>query len=89
MPDTDVKSFLECVLENYKKNMLDIKPDRKTNLALSMAKNMSLKSGKILKVEEMNALIDELFACKVPHTSPFGKPTLNIITIEEFERRFS
>jgi len=34
----------------------------------------------------MNHIIDELFACSVPQTSPSGKPTLTILSIEEIEK---
>jgi DNA mismatch repair protein MutL len=86
--DENVKDVLEKILENYKKNQIDLKLDRKTNLAESMAKNISVKSGKSLKFEEMNALIDELFACQMPYVSPAGKPTFHIITVEEIEKKF-
>ena len=33
-------------------------------------------------------LAKDLFACKTPHTSPFGKPTYNEVSWSEWERRF-
>ncbi len=84
----DVKELLETVLENYKRNLTDINLDKKTNLAQSMAKNISVKSGRTLKKEEMNALTDKLFACKIPYSSISGNPTFVIITFDEIEKKF-
>ena len=53
-----------------------------------MARNMSIKSGKKLTQEEMNNLIDELFACKMPYSTPNGKPTISTISTDELDRRF-
>jgi DNA mismatch repair protein MutL len=38
--------------------------------------------------EEMKALVDELFACKVPDVSPGGKPIIQIISVEDLDKGF-
>jgi DNA mismatch repair protein MutL len=82
------RDLVEGVLENYKQNLSEIKHDKKENLARSMAKKMSVKSGKSLKAEEMTALVDELFACKMPYSTPGGKPTIVTFSLEDLDRRF-
>jgi hypothetical protein len=37
----------------------------------------------------MEELFDMLFACSMPNYSPSGKTVMNIITLEELDRRFS
>ena len=66
MPNEDPRHLLEGILESYKSNMLDFKSDRRTGLLRAMARNMAIHPGKKLQPEEMQALIDELFACALP-----------------------
>jgi DNA mismatch repair protein MutL len=81
-------ALLEGLIENYKQNLQELKSNKRENLARSMARNMSIKSGKALTQEEMNNLIDELFACKMPYSTPSGKPTITTFSIDELDRRF-
>jgi DNA mismatch repair protein MutL len=57
-------------------------------LALALAKNIGIKHGKQLTNEEMNSLIDLLFACSNPNYSATGKPIFQIIKIEELTKKF-
>jgi DNA mismatch repair protein MutL len=86
--DHDPAALLEGLIENYKQNLLELKSDKRENLARSMAYNMSVKSGKMLSQEEMNNLIDELFACKMPYSTPAGKPTITTFSLDDLDRRF-
>ncbi|MCD4773535.1 MAG: DNA mismatch repair endonuclease MutL [Bacteroidales bacterium] len=86
--NSNIKETLEGIIENYKKNMLDLHLDRKINIARSMAVNLSVKAGKKLQIEEMGILIDELFACQIPEKSPGGKSTIHIISFEELSAIF-
>ena len=87
-PEKNISHVLEKIFENYKNNLLNLNLDKKINLARSMASNMSIRSGKVLMKEEMKALVDELFACKVPDVSPGGKPIIQIITVEDMDTGF-
>jgi DNA mismatch repair protein MutL len=84
----DSSALLEGLIENYKQNFQELKSNKRENLARSMARNMSIKSGKALTQEEMNNLIDELFACKMPYSTPYGKPTISTFSTDELDRRF-
>ncbi|MBL0049779.1 MAG: DNA mismatch repair endonuclease MutL [Bacteroidetes bacterium] len=88
MKDTDSKHSLERILEEFKKNQSELKLTKSENLARSMAINAAVKSGKQLGNEEMKSIIDELFACKQPYSSPSGKPTLITFSLEDLEKRF-
>lgn len=79
--------IIEGMLENYKRNLSDLKVDSKINLALSMAKNMAVKYGKKLEKEEIQNLIDKLFACRLPYHSPSGKKILYTITMDEISEK--
>lgn len=86
--DHDSASLLEGLIENYKQNLQELKSDKRENLARSMAYNMAVKSGKELRQEEMNSLIDELFACSMPYSTPGGKPTITTFSLEDLDKRF-
>ncbi len=89
LPGENIQELLENVLENYKKNQLGLKLDRKSNLARSMAKNLAIKPGKVLMAGEMQSLVDDLFACSIPNLSPSGKTITTLISAEEIEKRFT
>jgi len=80
--------LLEGLLEQYKTNAAGLTLDKRENLAQSLSCNMSIKSGKTLLQEEMSALIDQLFSCKMPYVSPSGRPTITTLTTEDLDKRF-
>ncbi len=80
-----INDVLEDIIENFKKNQKELIADKRINLARSMAINMAAVMNGKLKKEEMMAVIDRLFACKVPDVSPDGKPVLKIMSVNEIE----
>jgi DNA mismatch repair protein MutL len=76
------------LLENYKQNLSILKLEKRENIARSLARNAAIKAGKELTKEEMNLLIDELFACKMPQAAINGKSTLIKLSLEELLKRF-
>jgi DNA mismatch repair protein MutL len=57
-------------------------------LARAFACRAAIKAGAPLSVEEMNRLVDELFATEMPHGDPHGRPTFVFISLHELNRRF-
>lgn len=88
LSEPNVQQLIEGVIENYKLNKSSLKNDKVKNLARSMAKNLSVKVNKSLSIEEMQNLVDDLFACRVPGISPSGKSIIVNFSIEEIEKRF-
>jgi len=87
----NVFELLEKLIEDYKASQgskSDLKNAKKEIVSKGMAKNLAIKSGVQLTKEEMSHLVDELFACKMPYSSPTGKPTLITIGIDELEKKF-
>lgn len=89
LTDFNLRDTLEGIIENYRKNLLDINLNKKINLAKSMAANVAIEAGTLLKKEEINAMVDALFACKAPTVSPSGKAIFNIISMEEIAKKFN
>lgn len=80
--------LLEQLLEGFKNNMAILKLDKRDNLARSLARNGAIKSGAKLSLEEMNQLIDQLFACESPNQALNGKPVISTFTMNELMERF-
>jgi DNA mismatch repair protein MutL len=53
-----------------------------------MSMNFCFRPGRTLDDNEMQSLIDQLFACEDPWHSPKGKPTLATYTMEEMSTNF-
>ncbi len=75
------------LLEQYKRNT-DIKLDLYDNISRSLAAQSAIKHGKTLTMNEMQLLIDELFACEVPYAGPGGRKTFINIDMHELNKRF-
>jgi len=58
------------------------------SLARAFACRAAIKSGEPLSVEEMNRLVDELFATRLPHGDPHGRPTFVFLSLADLDRRF-
>jgi DNA mismatch repair protein MutL len=87
--EQDMQEFLEGILNNYKRNLVDLNLDKKINLARSMAANLAIKTGRKLQAAEMNHLIDELFACEVPGLTPDGEKIFTIFSLDNINELLS
>lgn len=76
------------LLEAYKNSADELGTERKEQLAAGLARSMAIASGKKLSTEEMNDIIDRLFACEMPYYTASGKPTVITFSLEELEKRF-
>jgi DNA mismatch repair protein MutL len=85
----EVKDVLDSIIENTKRNIGELKIDKKINLARSMAVNMAIRHARKLKQEEIKSLIDRLFATQSPESSPDGKPVVRIISSDEIRQKFN
>ena len=82
------RELFEGLIEQFKINQAELSVPLSENLARSLAKRASLKSGQILIREEMRSLIDNLFACTNPNYAPDGKPTFFIFELSKIESYF-
>ncbi|MDB5288047.1 MAG: mismatch repair protein MutL [Mucilaginibacter sp.] len=80
--------LLEQLLEGFKNNLTILKLDKRDNLARSLARNAAIKTGVKLSLEEMNQLVDQLFACQMPNLALNGKPVITTFTLNELAERF-
>ena len=69
---SDEQKALEELLEQYK-NDVSFSLNSRERLAASMSRSVAVKRGKILSIEEMQIIVEGLFACAMPYKSPSGK----------------
>ncbi|HHH50410.1 MAG TPA: DNA mismatch repair endonuclease MutL [Saprospiraceae bacterium] len=81
------QEIIENLIEQYKKNVaLDL--GIKENIARSMARSAAIKRGQYLSNEEMQELIDKLFACEVPFKSPTGRNCFITFDLDDLQKKF-
>jgi DNA mismatch repair protein MutL len=87
METANIGVFIESVLESLKSPGKENKMNQSLTLAKTLAKKLSIKRGKRLHQQEIDSMIENLFACMIPDTSPDGKPTMVIQSFEELNRK--
>jgi DNA mismatch repair protein MutL len=83
--ESTLREMVRYLLEG--RNPDDFSEPRK-RFAAAFACGAAIKAGQKLSQEEMNALLNSLFATENPYTCPHGRPTLIRMSIDELTRRF-
>jgi DNA mismatch repair protein MutL len=89
LPSGREKELFEGLLEQFKINQSELALPLRENLARALARRAGIKIGQKLVKEEMQSLIDGLFACKTPNYTPDGKPTFFIFEMGKIESYFN
>ena len=84
----DLQQLLEDFVEQFKWNHQKLTLPIKENIARSLARRAGMQPGKKLQPEEMNALVDQLFACTQPRYTPTNRKTFVVITSQEIKTLF-
>ena len=87
--DRNPSQLLNQMFETYRLAEQDESIELKSRLALTVASGMAIRGGKTLTIEEMEHLIDALFASSSPQYSPHGKKIIETFTMDEIIKRFS
>jgi DNA mismatch repair protein MutL len=80
-----VRSMVRYLLDEQDRDFFH---ETERRFAAAFACGAAIKAGQKLSQEEMNALVNSLFATKSPYTCPHGRPTLVRISLDELGRRF-
>lgn len=89
LPVAEVCSWILMVLEQVANTEFETIETVREQMALALAKSSAIKSGQHLAVEEMNDLIDRLFACSNTNFTPDGKSIHATLSHEELIAKFS
>jgi DNA mismatch repair protein MutL len=82
------ESILEALLEQFKYNQTTIKIPKRENILRAFAKRASMQAKNYFSTEEMQSLIDELFACQQPNYTPDGKKIFMLLDTDMIEQLF-
>lgn len=82
------KELVETFMDHYLSNV-EFQLGIEDNIARSLSQCTSIHPGKALQPEEMQALIDQLFACEMPYKSPSGHKCFIEMKLEDIKKLFN
>lgn len=86
--ESEVSIVLEDLLNDLQDgvpNDVDVMHDR---IAKSLAQSLAVKTGTYLTDKEQENIVNSLFGCEDPQTSPFGKNTFITMKVEDIDKKF-
>ena len=89
IPNKDLNEMVSDILQSFQDNQESWKQQKEKAMAKRFAKRNVIKKGRNLQIEEMNQIINELFACEMPFASINNKPTAIVIELNELIKRFN
>ncbi|WP_142783737.1 DNA mismatch repair endonuclease MutL [Changchengzhania lutea] len=88
VPESEVSIILEQLISDVENEVPDSNFSATDLLAKSMAKSLAIKTGQVLQKEEQEHLVNKLFACKEPNTSPTNRTTFVTMSVDELDKKF-
>ncbi|UCC51825.1 MAG: DNA mismatch repair endonuclease MutL [Anaerolineaceae bacterium] len=86
--NTDPARALQVVVEDLERGDAPLQESIEDRIVLRVCKSAAIKAGKTLSQSEMEALVQQLEACRNPHTCPHGRPTLIHLSVAQLARQF-
>lgn len=87
--ESQITLVLEQLLDDIKLEVPETSFSHFDIMAKSFAKSLAIKTGTLLSEKEQESLVNDLFSCKDPNSSPFGKPTFKTLTLQEIDHLFN
>ncbi|MCC8173814.1 MAG: DNA mismatch repair endonuclease MutL [Odoribacter sp.] len=85
---THAKEILSELVEHYKATEVNVKDKMREQVVLSLAKAAAIKYNTTLSTQEMNDMMDNLFACQHPNYTADGKTIIYILNFEDVNSWF-
>ena len=82
------KQVIDQLLEQYKHFSTDLKFSKREKMIRSLAWQQAIKAGTSLSEKEIRSLVEDLFKCTSPNSSPGGNPTYLEFKKEQLEKMF-
>ena len=87
--ESKITIILEELLNDINLEVPDVSFSHFDVMAKSFAKTLSIKTGTLLSEKEQESLVNNLFSCKEPTISPFGKATFKTLTLNQIDNLFN
>jgi DNA mismatch repair protein MutL len=78
----NAQELIEDLLDSFKKQQAGGNESNE-KIAMVLARKAAIKAGTKISYDEMNVLIDELFACATPHQATDGRPCIKTLSLEQ------
>ncbi len=88
IPESEVSIILEQLISDVENEVPDSNFSITDLLAKSLAKSLAIRTGQPLKKSEQEHLVNSLFACKEPNTSPTNRTTFVTMSVDELDKKF-
>jgi DNA mismatch repair protein MutL len=85
--DTDLNELIHEIIDEDILNK-DVVADNENKIALITAKKMAAQCTKKINDDEINSLVNELFATSLPNVAPDGTLIIKILTFEDIKQLF-
>ncbi len=85
--ETQLPIILEDIITSQKEETPNNSFSLIDYIAKILAKNTAIRVGQSLSIQEQEELVDNLFSCREPMLSPFGKPSYTTLDINEIDKR--
>lgn len=85
---TDPAQALAAVVADLENETTPLQSEIEALVIKRVCKTAAVKAGQTLSRAEMEAMIEQLEACAVPHTCPHGRPTLIHLSVDQLARQF-
>lgn len=86
--ESEIQNILDMTISEMKGHPVERFSERQRSVCISIAHQLSIHQTTPPSVDEMQAMIGELFACQVPSLTPMGKKTMVITNEEEIGEQF-
>ena len=86
--ESEVSIVLEDLLNDLQDNRPDDVPVLHDRIAKSLAQSLAVKTGTYLTDKAQEDIVNSLFGCENPQTSPFGKTTFITMKVEDIDKKF-
>ncbi len=86
--ESEASILLDQLLSDFQQEIPDSGFSQADLLAKTLCKSLAVKSGEIMNVNSLEALVNNLFACKESEVSPFNKRTYVTMSVDEIDNKF-
>jgi DNA mismatch repair protein MutL len=86
--ESEASILLDQLLSDFQQEVPDSGFSQADLLAKTLCFSLAVKTGEIMNVNSLEALVNNLFACKESTVSPFNKQTYTTITVNEIDNKF-
>ena len=87
--ESQIPAIIEHLLEDIKNDIPNTSFSQVDMMAKSLSKSLAIKTGTKLDLKEQEDIVNKLFLCKQPDSSPFGKRTFVTVNIDEIDKKFN